>query len=274
MKTRVLVLLTALGLGACATGSLAQPPVGGVDAQPKGDDAEQKEQRQQSAEEAAAARLEAAKKAFGGEFPPMAQLGEGPLKQINIHPLFDESYACTPHPVGQLGMAGDALGTDCVVLGPTRVGERLFFVIPFRNDGLTNEDWLGWGEPVLAPFDGEVIGVSVNPIINDPGLLGPPPASLIIFRRADGVRLVYAHIAEPKVVAGDRVKAGQPIAVVGNNGVSRGPHIHIGAWEEDTLVPLEIRHDLRVMGELAKARRERQRRPQSQSVPAAANDDK
>ena len=40
--------------------------------------------------------------------------------------------------------------------------------------------------------------------------------------------------------------SGQVVAKVGNNGYSRHPHIHIGAWKGNE--PLQIRFDLRAMG--------------------------
>ena len=48
------------------------------------------------------------------------------------------------------------------------------------------------------------------------------------------------------VKEGDTVKAGDIVAKVGNNGFSRNPHIHVGAWKGNT--PLQIRFDLKTMG--------------------------
>ena len=60
------------------------------------------------------------------------------------------------------------------------------------------------------------------------------------------MKVVYAHVRDVVVSIGDPVKAGDVVAKVGNNGYSRHPHIHIGAWKGDT--PLQIRFDLNVMG--------------------------
>ncbi|RCW42433.1 M23 family metallopeptidase [Paenibacillus prosopidis] len=48
------------------------------------------------------------------------------------------------------------------------------------------------------------------------------------------------------VKEGDNVKAGDIVAKVGNNGYSRHPHIHVGAWKGN--IPLQIRFDLKSMG--------------------------
>ena len=91
----------------------------------------------------------------------------------------------------------------------------------------------------------------MNPVTNSPGALGEPPASMIVFRRADGLMVLYAHISEPSVAQGDTVEAGQPVAVVGNNGFSRTPHIHVGAWREQQ--PLQIVWDLSAMAQVMEA---------------------
>ena len=165
-----------------------------------------------------------------------------------IHPLFAEDYACQEHYEGQLAYKGDALGTDCFVTRLVEVAPERSFAVAYVNDGLANEDWYGWRAEVLAPFDGVVTRLSLNEVTNEPGRLGSPPASMIIFERDDGLSVLYAHIREPQVAEGDRVAAGQVVARVGNNGFGRNPHIHIGAWIGDE--PLQLRHDLVAMGEL------------------------
>lgn len=54
--------------------------------------------------------------------------------------------------------------------------------------------------------------------------------------------MVYAHVREIKVEEGQQVKAGEVVARVGNNGNSRSPHVHVGAWQDET--PLQIQVDL------------------------------
>lgn len=165
-----------------------------------------------------------------------------------IGPLFADSFSCAQHWQGQLPHMGDALGSDCYVyrLVDTPSGGK--FARAYVNDGLSNEDWFSWNEPVLAGIDGEIIRMHENPVVNEPGNLGEPPASMIVIKRADGAHLLYAHIASPLVEVGDVVTAGQQIAVVGNNGYGRNPHIHLGAWMDGK--PLPIAFDLDAYGRL------------------------
>ncbi|HEX8449651.1 MAG TPA: M23 family metallopeptidase [Allosphingosinicella sp.] len=75
---------------------------------------------------------------------------------------------------------------------------------------------------------------------------------MLVLRRDDGTAVMLGHVADVAVAVGDRVKSGQPIARVGNNGPARAPHIHIGAYRGR--VPLQIRWDQKAM---ARLRRER-----------------
>lgn len=179
--------------------------------------------------------------------PPVAREVEGPIELVELSPPFRQHFSCAEHAVGELPLAGDALGTDCVIIGGIDEHGN-GFARPFRTDGRTNSDWYGWHEDVLAPFDGVVDAVIANNTVNDPGTMGRPPAGILRFIREDGTAVVYGHVDDIQVKPGERVTAGQVVAKVGNNGVSRSPHIHVGAYRGD--VPLQIRWDLRAMARL------------------------
>lgn len=167
---------------------------------------------------------------------------------VLIHPLFKAYYMCGEHWAGQLAYVGDDLGSDCIITGGLPADGKSGFSKAYRTDGQTNEDWYGWMEPVLAPFTGTVARTHVNSVVNQPGQLGKPPASFVLFKHDDGTMVLIAHVTDIIVKEGDKVTAGQPFAKVGNNGFGRSPHIHVGAWREKT--PLQIRFDLMAMGKL------------------------
>lgn len=170
------------------------------------------------------------------------------IESVSIHPLFSADYMCAEHWEGQLKYPGDDLGSDCVVFGGLPADGKSGFMKPFKTNGVANEDWFGWLEPVLVPFDSVVERIHINPVINKPGEMGKPPASFVMFKRDDGTRVIVAHVTEISVKTGDQVTAGKPFAKVGNNGYSRSPHIHVGAWRDKT--PLQIKFDLRAAGKL------------------------
>ncbi|MGZ5429346.1 MAG: M23 family metallopeptidase, partial [Thermoanaerobaculia bacterium] len=41
-----------------------------------------------------------------------------------------------------------------------------------------------------------------------------------------GVTTLYGHLQTPRVAEGQRVKRGDPVALVGSTGRSTGPHLH------------------------------------------------
>ena len=156
------------------------------------------------------------------------------------HPIYRGVYVCTEHWAGQLKALGDALGSDCIVQRLVEVKGRTW-LRAHEGDGRRNADWFGWQRDVLSPCTCEVTQVHINPVVNQPGIMGQGRASSVILKREDGVMFVLAHIDKPKVQAGDQVVAGQALAQVGNNGYSRSPHIHIAAWQGKE--PLQIRFD-------------------------------
>lgn len=165
------------------------------------------------------------------------------LATVAIHPPAG-ALTCSQHSLhaGDPVILGDAAGIDCKVVrhveGP---GGRLPRF--YRTDGRTNDDWYAWGAEVFAPFDGVVEAMHVNPVTNTPGTHGEGRATGIVFRRDDGTRVSYGHVAQPLVAVGDRVTAGQVVGRVGNNGFSWFPHLHVGAWKgrEPLLIVLDPR---------------------------------
>ena len=79
------------------------------------------------------------------------------------------------------------------------------------------------GTPIVSVTDGTVLesgpasgfGLGVR-ILQDDGTIG-----------------VFGHINETLVTAGQKVRAGELIATVGNRGQSTGPHLHYEVWQAD-----------------------------------------
>lgn len=172
------------------------------------------------------------------------------IDSVLAHPIYGELFACTEHWQGNLKGLGDELGTDCWIQQLVEVEGRVW---PRANagNGRRNEDWYGWGKwgkSVLSPCTCEVIKINLNMTVNQPGVIGKPPASFVVLKREDGVYFMLAHVADVVPKVGEPIEAGQLLAHVGNNGYARLPHIHIGAWRGDT--PLQIKFDQAAMGKL------------------------
>lgn len=181
--------------------------------------------------------------------PPLAADVRGEIEQVMLSPLYRTPFSCMEHPAGTLEYAGDALGTDCAIEGG--ITSESGFSTPYRKLGKDNGDWYGWHADVLAPVSGVVLGLLENPNVNVPGTMGRPPAGMIRFLTEDGIIVVYGHVTDFQVKAGEKVTPGQVVGKVGNNGVSRAPHIHVGAYRATDNVPLQIRWDLQAMAKLA-----------------------
>jgi len=178
------------------------------------------------------------------------------IEAFLIHPPVAARFQCSEHALGSVDHVPDALGADCVVVRRSN-GPGEGFNSLYSGDGTRNEDWHGWREPLLAPCDGLVAIVSMNPETTVPGIRGEGRSSAILFRCGaqddpEAVQVAYVHIREPAVSEGDMVQAGDIVARIGNNGSSFNPHVHIGAFRgelfSDDAVALQIRMDLAAMG--------------------------
>ncbi len=79
------------------------------------------------------------------------------------------------------------------------------------------------GTPIVAAADGVVIEA------------GPASGFGLWVRilHDDGTITVYGHMQDYSVREGERVKAGEQIARIGNRGQSTGPHLHFEVWNAD-----------------------------------------
>lgn len=104
----------------------------------------------------------------------------------------------------------------------------------FKPDGSWKQerDSVCYGEPLLAVTDGEIVG-AVDKFEDQPPFvegkdMGYPGGNCITLKMDNGYYAFYAHLkpGSLKVKAGDRVKRGQVIALLGNSGHSFEPHLH------------------------------------------------
>jgi hypothetical protein len=137
----------------------------------------------------------------------------------------------------------------------------------FRGDGRRNEDWFGWQQPVRAAGDGVVAAVHDGQPDNDqpfsenrwtPKRISEDEmdasGNYVLIDHGAGEFSLTAHARQGsvKVRKGDRVKAGQVIAQVGNSGSSLMPHVHYElrtGWGVRGVRNLPAYfHDLKVLG--------------------------
>ena len=106
----------------------------------------------------------------------------------------------------------------------------------FDGDGKRVEQYYGFGEDVLAVADGTVVYIHDGMPDETPFVLMVPKSKSdyggnnVLLQIAPKVFAWYAHLRRDSltVKVGDAVKAGAPIAKLGNTGPSEGPHLHFG----------------------------------------------
>lgn len=168
------------------------------------------------------------------------------IRAVLAHPPFAGVYLCSEHPGGQMAFLGDDLGQDCLMMDFVTRDERTW-LMPYQHDGASNDDWFGWRADVLSPCECRVTLIHRNDVVNEPGRPRQSRAASITLQTADGIRFTLAHLREFSIAVGDTVQYGQPLGRVGNNGFSRAPHVHIGAWQGREA--LQIRWDQHFMAE-------------------------
>ena len=109
----------------------------------------------------------------------------------------------------------------------------------FQGDGETNESYFAWHQPVRAVGDGTVIEVVDNVPDNFGRKANPANKagrnSSIVIEHSGKRSSMYGHISQGTAVVkvGQKVKAGQSLARVGNAGQSSEPHLHFQYSELD-----------------------------------------
>lgn len=100
----------------------------------------------------------------------------------------------------------------------------------FRTNGKTNEDYYAFGQPIIAPCDGEVVWAVDGVKDNIPGELNPiyVPGNAVLMKTRNKEYVFFAHFKQHsvKVKEGDQVKQGQLLGLCGNSGNSSEPHLH------------------------------------------------
>jgi len=110
----------------------------------------------------------------------------------------------------------------------------------YRNDGTKNEDWYGWGKPVLAPGGGRVVKAVGNLPDNQKGKRPPfsrdefiaNPSLMwgnhVVIDHGNGEFSLLAHLKRDsvKVRPGDTVAAGRQVGEMGFSGDAFLVHLH------------------------------------------------
>ncbi len=132
----------------------------------------------------------------------------------------------TPNVNQHMNVRAQWFGLDFAKVGGPSQRELTRTASPSRA-----EDFYSWGEPVLAPADGDVAAV-IDALPDNPlGVkdAGHPAGNHVVITVAPARFVILAHFqrATISVKAGQRVKRGQVLGKCGNSGNSDFPHVHM-----------------------------------------------
>ncbi|MDR3746905.1 MAG: M23 family metallopeptidase [Acidobacteriota bacterium] len=104
----------------------------------------------------------------------------------------------------------------------------------YDGDGKKVEQHYAFGEEVFAVADGTVVSIQDGKPETTPNILMKPETkddyggNHVILEIAPNVFALYLHLHPGSIAVkvGDVVKAGAPLAKIGNSGPSMGPHLH------------------------------------------------
>ncbi|MET7768768.1 M23 family metallopeptidase [Nocardia sp. NPDC005366] len=92
-----------------------------------------------------------------------------------------------------------------------------------------------WGEFHYGLDFADHIGAPIHSVSNGTVIEAGPASGFGLWVRVlqdDGTIAVYGHVNDMLVQAGQKVRAGDVIATVGNRGQSTGPHLHLEIWDQ------------------------------------------
>jgi murein DD-endopeptidase MepM/ murein hydrolase activator NlpD len=161
-------------------------------------------------------------------FPVDISVAHAPRPVVAFNGLATSDHRRTLIPVDGKARIAQRFAIDWMRLGPDG---RLF-----HGDSSANANFYGYGAEVLAVADGRVAdlkdGLAENVGSNERAArvitLDNVVGNFITLDLGHGRFAVYAHLqpGSLKVKLGDRVRAGQLLALLGNSGNSDAPHLH------------------------------------------------
>ncbi|WP_280399400.1 M23 family metallopeptidase [Nocardia carnea] len=92
-----------------------------------------------------------------------------------------------------------------------------------------------WGAMHYGIDFADALGAPIKSVADGTVIEAGPASGFGMWVRVlhdDGTTGVYGHVNDIYVAEGQRVKAGEVIATVGNRGQSTGPHLHLEIWDQ------------------------------------------
>ncbi len=116
----------------------------------------------------------------------------------------------------------------------TRAAEarRPLYVMPAAGQ-FTSGYGERWGAMHAGVDIANAIGTPIGSVSDGVVIEAGPASGFVLWVRVqnnDGTISVYGHVNEIIAKVGQKVRAGEEIATIGNRGESTGPHLHLEVW--------------------------------------------
>jgi murein DD-endopeptidase MepM/ murein hydrolase activator NlpD len=98
-----------------------------------------------------------------------------------------------------------------------------------RDNPLSAGDERHKGIDIAVPMGTEVCAVS-DGVVTETGN-SDSWGKYMRYKTEDGHIVIFAHLSEVLVSENDNIKKGDEVALSGNSGMSTGPHLHFGVYE-------------------------------------------
>ena len=113
-------------------------------------------------------------------------------------------------------------------LWPIASSHRVTSPFGWRTLPITGRQHLPGGIDIAAPNGTPILAAKAGVVVIS--LYGSSYGNYVVLSHPDGTRTLYAHMSQRNVSAGDTVRQGQTVGLVGSTGSSTGNHLHFETW--------------------------------------------
>ena len=113
-------------------------------------------------------------------------------------------------------------------LWPIASSHRVTSPFGWRTHPITGRQHLHGGIDIAAPNGTPILAAKAGVVVISQ--YGSSYGNYVVLSHPDGTRTLYAHMSQRNVSAGDTVRQGQTVGLVGSTGSSTGNHLHFETW--------------------------------------------
>ena len=114
------------------------------------------------------------------------------------------------------------------LLWPIASSHRVTSPFGWRTHPITGRRNLHGGIDIAAPNGTPIMASKAGVVVISQ--YGSSYGNSVVISHPDGTRTLYAHMSQRNVSAGDTVRQGQTVGLVGSTGSSTGNHLHFETW--------------------------------------------